>query len=69
MKRDVPEIMVSISVHVSNIKEHELLPIRLAQAADAQPQQPQRPRNQFVPAEEEATQSVNIRHLGDRFLD
>ena len=32
----------------SNSKEHELLPIRLAQTADAQTQQPQRPRNNFL---------------------
>jgi hypothetical protein len=32
----------------SNAKEHELLPILLAQAADAQPQQPQRTGNQFL---------------------
>jgi hypothetical protein len=50
MKRDVPEIMASLSVHVSNSKEDELLPVRLAQAADAQPQQAQRAQNQFVPA-------------------
>jgi hypothetical protein len=31
-----------------NSKEHELLPIRLAQTADAQTQQPQRPRNNFL---------------------
>jgi len=40
MRRDVPEIVVSISVDASNSKEHELPPIRLAQTADAQPQQP-----------------------------
>ena len=59
MKRDVREIMVSISVHASNSKEHELPPIRLAQTADAQPQQPQRAQNQFVPADS----LVYSRHL------
>jgi hypothetical protein len=52
-----------------NSKERELLSARLAQTADAQTQQPQRARNQFVPAQQETTQPVNVSRLGHRFLD
>ena len=52
-----------------NLKERQLLSIRLAQTADAQTQQPQRARNQFVPAQQETTQPVDVSRLGDWFLD
>jgi hypothetical protein len=52
-----------------NLKERELLSIRLAQTADAQTQQSQRSRNQFVPAQQETTQPVDVSRLGDWFLD
>ena len=52
-----------------NLEERQLLSIRLAQTADAQTQQPQRARNQFVPAQQETTQPVDVSRLGDRFLD
>jgi hypothetical protein len=48
-----------------NLEQRQLLSARLTQAADAQTQQPQRARNQFVPAQQETTQPVNVSRLGD----
>jgi len=52
-----------------DLEQRQLLSVRLAQIADAQTQQPQRSRNQFVPAQQETTQPVEVICLSDRFLD
>ena len=52
-----------------DLEQRHLLSVRLAQITDAQTQQPQRTRNQFVPAQQETTQPVEVICLSDWFLD